>query len=885
MGEGAAAIAEVAPDLSRYLGQTEPPPELEPSDARFRLFGAIASFLKNAAADRPILLVLDDLHWADEPSLLLLQFISRQIEDSNLVIVGAYRDEVERDYPITQTLGRLSQRTGITRISLGGLEAPEIGRFIESDGGGAINPDLVDAIKDYTNGNPFFVDEVLSLLKEQDRTVGALPSLEAAGLGLPLGVRDVIGQRLERLSEACNQALTTAAVVGRAFDFETLRRVMEPSTEEDLIERLEEALEADLIQEIPGLVERYQFRHALVQQTFTESLSSTRKIRLHARIGAALESTYGERLDDHVAELAHHFFQAAPVMGTGKLVQYALLAGEQATAAHAYERGMEYFRQGIEAKGVDPDAPTQVSDEDTAALLFGLVRARAGVVTFRPGYYKEAVAVLRIVFEYYARTGNIDLALDVARYPLRQELGEWSGLANIVGPALELAPPDSLALGRLLVHYGRIKGFEEADYPAADAAFQEGLAIAKKFGDLDLEQRTLVEAAQVDFYHLRGDESVGNARAALAVPVPVPSPSRECAAWYCLCFSSLFLNKPMNADGALNFVSAAERSGNRFWRHAAYWALELMHRGQGNWSQAREFSDRALRIAPGAHTIMSTRPILEFETGETEKGMEFVRFMVELPEEYNPDPAYRYAATAWALGAAAWICGESTHNDLARRAADVVPSSSFSLPAFRCGALLVGVSFIAVADGDPAECRRLYHELNTYPNGNILTMLVDRILGLLARGMGELDTAATHLERAITICETTKNLPERAWTTQAYADTLFERNAPGDQDRAMAYLNEAEILAGELGMPPVLERVKVSRARLDSRPPALPGGLTAREVEVIRLVAAGKTDREIAEELIISARTVTTHVGHILNKTGSANRAEAASYATRNDLT
>ena len=383
MGDGAAAIAEVAPDLSQYLGQTEPLPELEPSEARFRFFGAIASFLKNASADRPILLVLDDLHWADEPSLLLLQFISRQIEDSNLVIVGAYRDvEVERDYPITQTLGRLSQRSGFTRIPLGGLEAPEIGRFIEEDGSGedgsgGINPDLVDAIKDYTNGNPFFVGEVLSLLKEQDRTVVALPSLEAAGLGLPLGVRDVIGQRLDRLSEPCNQALTTAAVVGRAFDFETLRRLMEPSTEEDLIERLEEALEAHLIQDVPGLAERYQFRHALVQQTFIEKLSSTRKIRLHARIGATLESIYGERVGDHVAELAHHFFQAAPVVGTSKLVKYSLLAGAQASAAYAYEEAMAHFRRGITTKGEDPDAPTKVQDEDVAELLFGLVRARS----------------------------------------------------------------------------------------------------------------------------------------------------------------------------------------------------------------------------------------------------------------------------------------------------------------------------------------------------------------------------------------------------------------------------------------------------------------------------------------------------------------------------
>ena len=457
-------------------------------------------------------------------------------------------------------------------------------------------------------------------------------------------------------------------------------------------------------------------------------------------------------------------------------------------------------------------------------------------------------------------------------------------MANIVGPALEIAPPDSLELARLLAVYGRVRGVEEGNYPAADAAFQKGFAIAKNIGDLDLEQRTLAEAAQVDMYHLRHEDAVSKARQALAVPVHTPNLPLECASWYVVCFSTLASGKPVVTSDVTTFLAKAERLGNRFWLHAAYWIQEWVHRLQGNWCKAREYSDRGLEMVPSALTIMSTRPHLEFETNETVRGTEFLRFWVTLPGEPNPDPTFRYAATSLVLGSAAWISGEATHNDLARQAAEVVISSDFAVPGCLCAAL-GGISLIAVMEGDAAECRRLYGDLTAYQGTHTPFMAVDRILGLLAGAMGELDAAATHLEQGLSDCENMKNSPERAWTAHAYANALLERNSPGDRVQGTAYLDEAEALAQELNMAPVLRRVEESRLRLDFRPPTNPGGLTTREVEVLRLVSAGKTDREIAEELIISARTVTTHVSHILNKTGAANRAEAASYATRNGLT
>ncbi|HIN23996.1 MAG TPA: helix-turn-helix transcriptional regulator [Dehalococcoidia bacterium] len=171
--------------------------------------------------------------------------------------------------------------------------------------------------------------------------------------------------------------------------------------------------------------------------------------------------------------------------------------------------------------------------------------------------------------------------------------------------------------------------------------------------------------------------------------------------------------------------------------------------------------------------------------------------------------------------------------------------------------------------------------------GTYLNISGDRILGLLAQTMGKLDQAMAHFEDALAFCHKAGNRPELAWTCYDYAAMLIERNKAGDLAKAVDLLNESGSISSELGMSPLSARSAVLQEKAESVPvqtPEFPDGLTQREVEVIRLIAAGRTNREIAEELIISVRTVTTHVGNILNKTGAANRTEAAIYASQRDL-
>ncbi|MDP2959021.1 MAG: AAA family ATPase, partial [Longimicrobiales bacterium] len=324
MGPGAADIAQVVSEVRERLPDLPAPPALEPEQARFRLFDSITTFLKNASKNQPLVLVLDDLHWADKPSLLLLQFLARELRGSRLLVLSTYRDvEVRRQHPLSQTLGELNREGLSQRILLRGLTARDVARFIEITAGIAPPSALVEAVFRETEGNPFFVNEIVRLLVADGRLEHP-EQVKSWSVTIPQSVREVVGRRLDHLSDACNRVLTVASVIGREFALRVLERVSEV-TGDRLVEALEEAVGARVIVEVPRVVGRYSFSHALIRETLYEELSTTRRVRLHRRIGEAIEEIDPE---GHLPQLAYHFCEAAPGGDIDKAVDYARRAGE-----------------------------------------------------------------------------------------------------------------------------------------------------------------------------------------------------------------------------------------------------------------------------------------------------------------------------------------------------------------------------------------------------------------------------------------------------------------------------------------------------------------------------------------------------------------------------
>ena len=625
MGAGAADIAEVVSDVQERLPNLQPAPELEPDQARFRLFDSIASFLKTASQRQPLVLVLDDLHWADQPSLMLLQFVARELGGARLLLVGTYGDvELSRQDPLAEALGELTRERLFQRVLLRGLSQEDVGRFIEMAAGVTPPSTLVTSVYTQTEGNPLFVTEVVRLLvQEGELSAEKARETDSWTIRIPEGVREVIGRRLNRLSQRCNEALSVASILGREFTMAQLRPLVEEVTEDRLFEVLEEALAARVIEELPQSVGRYQFTHALIQETLTAELSLTRRVRLHARIAQALEDLYGDDADSHAAELAHHFSQAEAVTGTEKLVRYSLLAGEWALASRAYEDALAHFERGLVARGITlsgTEAASQAApDDEAAALLFGLARAQAA--TFEGHQLSEAFATLSRAFEYYAEAGNVALAVAAAEFRITSSNARIPGIAQLIARALTLVLADSHEAGRLLSRYGGILGNAEGDYEGAQQALGRAIAIARREGDVPLEVQTLNYASSLSTLHLHWQESVDNGLRSIELATGEEIPGFEGGPFW-TAMSLLYMGDLDAArPHALASRDLAERRTTfRSLVSAFFVPITSPSCLEGDWMAGREYSDRGLEVSPLSVPLLLPRVLLEHETGESDQG-------------------------------------------------------------------------------------------------------------------------------------------------------------------------------------------------------------------------------------------------------------------------
>ena len=328
LGAGAADIAQLVPAVHDCIPDLPAPPPLEPEAARFRLFDSLTGFLRTAAARRPLLVVLDDLHWADVPSLALLRFMSRELEGTGPLVVGSYRQsEVGQGHPLLAAVADLTR--GQHRwLLLGGLSQQDVASFVALVAGAEPSAELAAEVYRQTDGNPFFVTEVVRLLASQGRLDPAARGAAVLEGGLPEGVRAVVAERLGRLSDDCRRILEVAAVVGRDFEL----RVLQPASgldTERLLVLLEEAEAVRVVGAVPDGLSRWRFAHALVREVLYEGLLAARRVHLHRLVGEALEAVYAADPGPHLAELAHHLVEAAPGSEetAAKAVQMATLAG------------------------------------------------------------------------------------------------------------------------------------------------------------------------------------------------------------------------------------------------------------------------------------------------------------------------------------------------------------------------------------------------------------------------------------------------------------------------------------------------------------------------------------------------------------------------------
>jgi len=349
MGENATELGKLIPELRQQYSDIPPYPNLPPEQERRYLLHGVAEFIARSAANQPLMLVFEDLHWADESTCILLRYLAERLKSERVLLVGTYRDgELSSGGPFGRALQKFTRERLAEDIRLSRLAQREIVELLSKRFGQEPPPNLIDLVFSETEGNPFFIEEVIRLLQESDKlltTDGKFrDDIEIADTEVTRGVRLIIEDRVSRTSPLCREILTFAAVAGRNFPFDLLVKVDAKHDEDDILSAIEEAEAKRLIEDVSqGRIARYRFVHEQIRQALLSGLSLPRRQRLHLRVADALEAIHGSAADKYAGEIGHHMYQAGSAADLVKTAHYLEVAGERAIESFAFEDALRQF--------------------------------------------------------------------------------------------------------------------------------------------------------------------------------------------------------------------------------------------------------------------------------------------------------------------------------------------------------------------------------------------------------------------------------------------------------------------------------------------------------------------------------------------------------------
>ena len=898
LGTGASDVARIVPEVRDKL-QVELRQPGDPEEDRYRLLQAVSEFLRSAASAQPLLLVLEDLHDADRGTLDLLTHLARNLAGFRLMVLGTYRDvEVDRTHPLSGALANLSRISSFSRVLLRGLAVDEVQRMVEAAAGQEVQSGLTVAVGRQTEGNPLFVQVVLRYLVEEgllvrqegSRAGPGEASVEGVAGRIPEGLRDVIGKRLSRLSQKCNRLLAVASVIGREFPLALLQSVAQVSDEE-LDASLEEAQNAVVIEERSSMVGivNYSFAHAFFRQTMYEEIIAPRRLRLHQQVARTMEQQYQARLEEHAVELAEHFSHSSDPSDLAKAIEYGEMAARRATAVYAYGEGIGHLERCLQVQEVlDPDDREKRCDlllalGDTLGLA-GETRRVVDVVA------PEALSLAEDLSDSIRAYRACQLAVlwitnsgDTRAYGT-SETAQWVERADQYAQpgTVERAETDR-GLGLVSFYSGRSK--QGVDHVGKALELARRLNDPETFWQVAGSWLFLATAPQHEEEALRLAEELA------AQPRPGVSVPRLGLILSFIGSTFLAWGQRGRAEEVWRELDElAQRTGQAtalMWSMLANAILaSLDGRLEDALATGQSIATRGgeLGISGQLSGFARVRPLLYLGKGDDALDI------VGLPPHRACCLAHlgrQQEVTALLEELVLDRPDFGSDDDETRTERDISMLEAAVLVGHREAASLL---------------LRRFAGTGLRVTGYIHNTCIARHLGAAAALLGLADEARGYYHTALEVCREMPFRPEEALTHLQLAELLLDPStgpalsgAEGsaqskDQARAEAleHLDTAIAEFLEMKMQPSLERGVALQDRAKAGPvraPIYPAGLSQREVEVLRLISAGKTDREIAEELFISFRTVGNHVRNILNKTNTANRTEAATFAAHQGLT
>jgi DNA-binding CsgD family transcriptional regulator/tetratricopeptide (TPR) repeat protein len=855
-------LSALVPDLVHHPATSTGSSVPKTASDRYQLFDAVRTLLQRASSRALLVLILDDLHQADPSSLLLLEFVARELSDSRLLVVGTYRaDEVSKG--LMETIGELA-RVGLQKVVLTGLALNETAQLLTHLSGTSCPDELVRHVHARTSGNPFFVTEIAHL-QSSDRDA------------IPDNARAVLQRRLSRLSEATIQLLTVGSVMGREFDLRIAAAIVQPAWDPDLLSALDEALERLIVEPMPAAGENwYRFRHELVRDAVYQSVSPSRRAHWHAAVVELVEQRLGARVEEHAVDLAYHAARAEALVGSSRVVKYSRLAGERMLTTHAFEDALRHFERAWRARNSAP------LDDDAAGILAGLGHAQAAT-TVRWNR-QEAWANVRRAIEYYLKAGEIQKAIAAVTHASLAAEGV-AGVTDVIRRLLPLVGEGSREAASLLARGAAAAYFETGSDRLTQQWFTRALGIASWHEDAGLELRVLAQSISVDHFALRWHDTLVKSRRVLELAGQIHELHWQAYASYRAAFALIHTGRIEEANKQVQEnLAAAERLRDRGLLADALYGKALLAQLCGQWEEARAQSDRGLALAAGHLPLLQVRAVLEYETGNDVAGEQYVQRLIDTDRDAQPYPLAG-VFTAVTLAQIAYITNGMIDTEPAIRAARAVMAKPSAVRNAVVSARMAR-ALLAVLDADVDDCETDLEALAPFesvmPTQHGLA--TGRVLGLLAHAVGQKRRAWNHFEQALVFCRASGFKPELAWTCHDYAVALLDLGDRDDRVKAAMLLDAGEQVAAGLGLEPLLKRIVAFRERYRLRLARNPAGLTTREFEVLQLLACGKANKDIAEAMFISTHTVAVHVARVLEKTGSSNRTAAVAYATRHHL-
>jgi tetratricopeptide (TPR) repeat protein len=816
MGPLGGDVGRLVPEVAQMVPGLSEPLRADAETERYRLFEAITAFLEGAASNAPVVLMLDDLHWAAKPTLLMLRHLVRTANDMAVLIVGTYRDsELDRRHPLAEVLADMRRDDAVERVALRGLDEGEVTEFVETAAEQPLSPEVTELahlVYAETEGNPFFVGQVLRHLVESGAVVQEegrwVRTATADRIGIPEGVREVISRRLAGLDDEANDVLAVAAVIGRDFDAELLTEASDADAER-VLDVLETAEAGRLVEATPGRAE-FTFVHALVRSTLYEEIPTTRRLRLHRRVAQVLEPRAIAGDETLLPSLARHYCEAAALGETSKAIRYATDAAEEALARLAYEEAAEVYERALAV--LEPRSADE--RKHRGRLLLGLANARSAAGD-RHGARQTALDAV----QHGRDVRDPDLVADAVIEFGGARVWTDAGVVDeemvaLCEEALAVLPAgDSLRRAMVSARLAGELYFLPQAIERRRALTEEAVAMARRLGDPEALSYVLGSAHW-------GTWGPGTARERLAIAEEMLRLARQAgnrgregdaAQW---AFGDLLeLGDTDRADEMLAIeqeVAAELHHPDHLWTAGVHECTRILM--EGRYEDGARLADDTLAHGQAARseTAVMMYGVEQFEQARARGGVEALEpLSIGMVEQYPLLPAWRSGL--------AYVYTMLERPDDVRAQLDVIAARDFDdLPRDANWPIAVGLLILSCAFvGDADRAARLYDMLLPYREYFVTSGLPALSCGsaelFLTLAAGTTDRWLLAHEHFALAMERNARSGNRAWSAHGryeYARLLMRRGKRDDALRIRELLRDCLAEATDMGMTRVVEQTK-----------------------------------------------------------------------------